>query len=291
MASVPSHGVVMYEVSSAGTTNATAPSAGTHSAGDLPRLAFSTGWGTVRTDSSVDGNALTIGGTAYGKGIGTHADSGVHLWLGGACRNFSAQVGVDDEVGANGSVSFQVYGDGRLLTTSGVKQGGQAATHLSASTTGVKELELRVTDARDGIDYDHADWADAQLACGSVTYEAEAAGNTRSGAAAPRACTACSGGQTMGDIGNTPANYLVVNNVTAAAAGNQPMAITYELSGTRSLFVSVNGGSDTQVTLTGTDWSKPTTSTVTVPLNAGANTVKFHNDTAYAPDIDAITIG
>jgi len=45
-----------------------------------------------------------------------------------------------------------------------------------------------------------------------------------------------------------------------------------------------------EVPVTGTSWDIPTTTTITVPLNAGTNNVKFYNDNAYAPDLDRITI-
>jgi alpha-galactosidase len=152
---------------------APAPGAGTHQVSDLPWLASGNGWGPAERDRSNgeqaagDGAPLRIGGTAFAKGIGAHADSAVHLYLGRACRTFTAQVGVDAETGANGSVRFQVYGDGRLLAYTGVKRGGQAPTRLTVSTAGYLTLELRVTDTRDGINYDHADWGDATLTCGS----------------------------------------------------------------------------------------------------------------------------
>jgi alpha-galactosidase len=171
-AGVPSHGAVMLRVTRAGTLVA-APAAGTYQVSDLSWLASSNGWGPAERDRSNgeqaagDGRALNIGGTAFGKGIGAHADSAVHVWLGRACRTFTAQVGVDAEAGANGSVRFQVYGDGRLLAYTDVKRGGQAPTGLTASTAGYLTLELRVTDTRDGINYDHADWGNPTLTCGT----------------------------------------------------------------------------------------------------------------------------
>ncbi|MGW7525913.1 NPCBM/NEW2 domain-containing protein [Streptomyces sp. NPDC054783] len=183
-------------------------------------------------------------------------------------------------------------GDGRLLNYSDVQQGGRAASTLIASTNGVNELELRATDARDYMRYDHADWANAKVTCGGPTdYEAEAPGSTMAGAANLRRCPACSDGQAVGYIGNGPANYVTVNDVTANSDGNQKLTNKYLLSGTRSFFVSVNGGADQQVTLTGTDWNTVATASITVPLKAGSNTIKCHNDTAYAPDLDAISIG
>jgi alpha-galactosidase len=172
-ASVASHGVVMYRLTRAGTL-AAAPAAGTFGVSDLTWLASSNGWGPAERDRSNgeqaagDGRTLTIGGTTFAKGIGTHADSALHVYLGRACRTFTAQVGVDAESGANGSVRFAVYGDGRLLAYTNVKSGNQAPTRISASTGGYLTLELRVTDARNGITSDHADWGSPTLVCGGT---------------------------------------------------------------------------------------------------------------------------
>ncbi len=51
--------------------------------------------------------------------------------LGGACSVFTAVVGLDDEVGANGSVVFQVWTDGVKRYDSGVMTG---LAHRQAST-------------------------------------------------------------------------------------------------------------------------------------------------------------
>ncbi len=184
-AAVPSHGVVFYRVSRAGSLQA-APAAGTHQVSDLPWLASGNGWGPAERDRSngeqgaADGRGLTIGGTAYPKGVGAHADSAVHVYLGGRCSTFTARVGIDGESGNRGSVRFQVYGDGRYLASARTT-GGRAAVPIAVDVAGFRTLELRATDGRDGKDYDHADWADAQVTC--------AAGATRSIHAADTALT------------------------------------------------------------------------------------------------------
>jgi alpha-L-fucosidase len=42
--------------------------------------------------------------------------------------------------------------------------------------------------------------------------------------------------------------------------------------------------------VTGTSWDVPTTTTTTVALAAGSNTIRFYNDAANAPDLDRIRI-
>ncbi|HVK22094.1 MAG TPA: NPCBM/NEW2 domain-containing protein [Actinokineospora sp.] len=174
-ASVPSHGVVVFKVTRAGTATA-APAAGTHQVSDLTWLASSNGYGPVEKDESnggtgtSDGVPLKIGTTSYTKGIGAHADSAVHVYLGKACYRFEAKVGVDAEVGANGSARFQVYGDGVLLAYTDVLVGGGAPVSLSVPTKGFRTLELRATDGRtNGNSSDHVDWADAKITCSAAS--------------------------------------------------------------------------------------------------------------------------
>jgi alpha-galactosidase len=169
-ASVPSHGAVMYRISRTGTL-AAPPAAGTYQVGNLTWLTSHNGWGPAERNRSNgeqaagDGRTLTINGTTFANGIGVHADSAVHVWLGRACSQFTASVGVDDEVTTTGSVRFAVYGDGRLLGYSDVKTTTAGPSTLTVSTTGYSTLELRVTDGRNGISYDHADWGAATLTC------------------------------------------------------------------------------------------------------------------------------
>jgi hypothetical protein len=81
-----------------------------------------------------------------------------------------------------------------------------------------------------------------------------------------------------------------VNGVTVGSAGSHQLTIHGVVSGTRTFSVSVNGGAATQVSLTGTDWANPVTATISVSLNAGANSIRFFNDTAFAPDLDRIVV-
>ena len=62
------------------------------------------------------------------------------------------------------------------------------------------------------------------------------------------------------------------------------------MSGSRTFDISVNGGADIVVNLNGTSFATPVPDSIPVTLKAGANTIKFHNDVAFAPDLDTITI-
>ena len=128
------------------------------------------GWGSPRANLSVDGNPITIAGQVFEGSFGTHADSMLAVQLDGKATRFRAYVGVDDEVAeGRGSVEFKVTGDGKSLWQSGVMKRGDAAKAVDVSLRGVQKMVLVVTGGGDGIDYDHADWADAviELAAGS----------------------------------------------------------------------------------------------------------------------------
>ncbi|WP_245619456.1 NPCBM/NEW2 domain-containing protein, partial [Deinococcus marmoris] len=142
---------------------------------ELPYVSATNGWGPVEFDRSngeqaqFDGQPLTIGGQVFTRGLGMHASStlaaGLNYDLGGACTIFTANIGIDDEVGDRGSVVFQVYGDGVKLFDSGVVRGSDAARSISVDLKNAKTLRLALTDAGDTMNFDHADWADAKLNC------------------------------------------------------------------------------------------------------------------------------
>jgi glucose/arabinose dehydrogenase len=146
----------------------------TRYASEISWLSSVNGWGPVERDRSNgeaiagDGRQITIGGTTYIKGLGVHAYSELRYRLDGACTAFTAVVGIDDEVGAAGSVVFNLWGDGTLIYTSGRLTGSSPGVPVSVGLHGIQELALIVTDGGDGNHSDHADWADARLTCGGA---------------------------------------------------------------------------------------------------------------------------
>ncbi|MDQ0877544.1 hypothetical protein QFZ77_006203 [Paenibacillus sp. V4I3] len=86
-------------------------------------------------------------------------------------------------------------------------------------------IDAYTTDDSDAI---NVDYIDIQATTGTITsYEAEASGNTRGGAAVITTDLAASGGKYVGYIGLGAANTLTINNVAVSAAGTYRMAITY----------------------------------------------------------------
>ncbi|WP_031229534.1 glycoside hydrolase family 97 catalytic domain-containing protein [Streptomyces niveus] len=142
---------------------------GTVYVSSLPFTAETNGWGPVERDRSngenapADGGPLRLGGTTYDKGLGVHARSEVTVALNGAYDRFAAETGIDEEKPDKGSVLFEVLGDGQVLARSGVLGPADEPYAFDVDVSGVRQLTLRVTDGGDGIDSDHADWADARL--------------------------------------------------------------------------------------------------------------------------------
>src|ERR1017187_6636698 len=128
---------------------------------DLSRV--EQGWGQARSDRAVNGQPLAIGGIKFERGIGSHANSSIPIELGGKAQRLSAWVGVDDGTARRGSVVFRVEADGKDIWNSGVMRGGEPAKEVALDLTDVKLLVLHAGDADDGIEFDHADWADAKI--------------------------------------------------------------------------------------------------------------------------------
>ena len=149
-----------------------------------PILSASNGWGPIEIDRSNgewkagDGNPLTLDGQQYPRGFGVHAPSELRYGLGGAnlggnntakCSTFTADIGIDAEVGSKGSVVFQIFLDGQKAYDSGPMTGASATKKVNLALVGKRDLRLVVTDAGDGKSYDHADWANPKIICAAAT--------------------------------------------------------------------------------------------------------------------------
>ncbi|MDX3240411.1 carbohydrate-binding protein [Streptomyces sp. ME18-1-4] len=136
---------------------------------------------------------------------------------------------------------------------------------------------------------------------GVTKYEAE--NGTRAGQTVTQSDTWASGGKNVGYIGNGSGNTLTFGNVNASAAGRYTVVVHYaqnERAGSgnyntnvesRTAQLSANGGTATTLTFRNTySWHDYWTLATTVTLNSGANSLKFSNPSAWAPDIDYIEV-
>ena len=180
------------------------------------------GWGEPQANKSVDGHPLFIDGQRYEHGVGTHAVSIFRIALGGTAESFSATVGVDDEIGQRGSVTFQVLGDGKVLWETGIIRGGDPAKAVSVNLHGVKTLLLYVGDGGDDINFDHADWADAKIVMNSGRPEAIATPREPAVVLTPKTSPKprINGAKVFGVRPDAPFLY------TIAATGDRPMTFS-----------------------------------------------------------------
>lgn len=114
-------------------------------------------------DKSAAGTPLRIGGQRVYRGLGVTAPSRIVYFLGGGYELFSGSVGIDDSAKGHGSAVFRIIADGQTLFTSPVVRGGNPPLPFSTDVGGKIQLELVVSDAGDGGEWDYADWANPYL--------------------------------------------------------------------------------------------------------------------------------
>lgn len=151
------------------TTATTSTGGTTWFASDLTAVSVTSGYGPMERDMSNggqaagDGQTITLNGVRFPKGLGVHAASSVVYTVPAGATTFGADVGVDDECGARGSVVFQVLVDGAIKYTSPTLSASSTTPSVKVAVTGGQRVTLKVTDAGDGNGCDHADWAGARF--------------------------------------------------------------------------------------------------------------------------------
>ncbi|MFD7857857.1 endo-alpha-N-acetylgalactosaminidase family protein [Streptomyces microflavus] len=147
------------------------PPTGEVQASDLAWKSAKSGWGPVERDHDIgedevnDGDAITINGKTYAKGLGMHAPGEVVLELGGRCDRFTADLGLDDRSGY-GSVVFSVVADGKTLYESPLVRPDSKTIPVDVNLAGAKEVTLLSTDGGDGNSSDHSAWGNPVFLCG-----------------------------------------------------------------------------------------------------------------------------
>jgi hypothetical protein len=276
--------------------------------------------GAVGTTSTIDTQVVSQSGlTGYGKtgiivrndatGSGTTPE-GVVLFAsptGGIQLEWANDGGtyVNSVTPANGTNPFSLPVYLKLEKNGSAYTGYYSANGTEWTTVGTADVPGQATTQDAGIFVtSHASGTPAQVVLNGLavtdgavlpppaptSYEAESPANTLTGAAKVSTCTACSGGKKVGYVGS--GNTLTYNGVNAATAGNYNVTLYY-LNGppSRDVQVSVNGGAPQTVSFTPTvDFNTLGSTTLSLPLAAGPNTILFANPTAYAPDFDRITV-
>ncbi|MCA2216733.1 CAP domain-containing protein [Jidongwangia harbinensis] len=129
----------------------------------------------------------------------------------------------------------------------------------------------------------------ASASAGTMTYEAEAAGNSMRGGAHAVECGRCSGGRRVTGIGLL--GSLTFAGVVTERAGPTRLAVTYTGAETRTARVSVNGAVAAAIRFPASRGAnRPATVRITATLAAGDNTISFGNPDGVAPDVDKLVV-
>jgi len=152
---------------SAQTPLVAAPAQGRTYLDSRPWLYSENGLGPVERGSVNNGQAMSIGGTGYqaNSGLGVHAPSVIRFYLGGACKTFETQFGIDGSASPRSTVEFRILGDGRELYATGTRRPGPKAQKVTVPVTGVQQLAIAVDDAGDGSVGEFADWIASNVSC------------------------------------------------------------------------------------------------------------------------------
>lgn len=149
--------------------------------------------------------------------------------------------------------------------------------------TGVSGAGLEIRDCTGAA---NQQWA------GLVRYtaEAESSANTLAGGAVRATCATCSNGARVGYLGE--GGTLTFTGVRVPASGTRTVRVWYTNGdASRSATLSVNGAADLTLTFGSTGgWRVSKYLEVRVPLAAGSNSLRFANQSGWAPDIDRIDI-
>ncbi|HEX8546015.1 MAG TPA: NPCBM/NEW2 domain-containing protein [Cytophagaceae bacterium] len=135
---------------------------------DLTWASATNGYGPAEIDQSNgedeadDGRLIVLKGQPYNRGLGTHAPAEIVYNLNGTFKRFISDIGIDDEIGDAGSVTFKVFLDGKEVYSSGVMTGNTPTKTIDLDILAAKQLKLVVLDNGDKGS-DHASWGGAFL--------------------------------------------------------------------------------------------------------------------------------
>ena len=189
----------------------------------------------------------------------------------------SAQISVNG--GSASTINFHGTNDNNWNTV-------QSLTTSVPLNAGLNTLTFSVTSGY-GPDLDRI-----VASTGPTSYEAENTRNTLSGTAGVIDCSACSDGKKVNNISG--GSGVQFDNIYASKSGNASLTIYYVDGDTgRSAQLSVNGGSSVTLNFIGTNnnnWNTVQSTTTTVSLNAGNNTINILISSGWGPDLDRITV-
>ncbi|MCX6539874.1 MAG: NPCBM/NEW2 domain-containing protein [Acidobacteria bacterium] len=107
---------------------------------------------------------LSLGGVTYAHGLPLNVNTDLAIDLKGQARRFVSMVGIDDTAKSGpGSVTFDVWVDGKHVGDSGLMKAADAPRPISIDLAGAQRLVLSVHDGGDGPQGDTVVWGGAMI--------------------------------------------------------------------------------------------------------------------------------
>lgn len=101
----------------------------------------------------------------------------------------------------------------------------------------------------------------------------------------------CSGGAKASWLGNSKDNFIEFKNIITNKSDHYKITLYYICSNPRNAVLAVNGKKKMKISnLCSYDWKKIATTTVSVYLEKGENTIRLTNTKSWLPDVDKIHI-
>lgn len=139
--------------------------------------------------------------------------------------------------------------------------------------------------------YDETEWSPTvELTALSTRLEVEGESGALGGAVVVQDYAPASYKKVAGFIGKGSANDASYT-VSVPSAGEYTLKLYLASGESRTLFYAVNGQAAGSLTVNGQNWNtlvEP--APVTLTLQSGENTIRFYNDSAYAPSIDRFVL-
>lgn len=205
-------------------------------------------------------------------------------WFVGAITDDARTASINCSFLSSGSYTAYIYkdgADGDFITISSQTVTSASVLNVPLLATGGSAVLITKSPFNPDVSDDPA----------YTYYEAEGAGNTRSGGASLTSNANASGGMKVGYLGGSSGGAVQFNSVHAPTAGTYELKLFYCGIDKRSFAVTVNGVSaGTHAAPDSGSFNTLRTISLQVTLKAGSNVIKIGNTGGYAPDLDRIAI-
>lgn len=136
----------------------------------LPASEVEFGFAEPRLNRAWNGPPISLGGVQYERGIGMHAPTRMEFEVPEGAVQLQAIVGLADTIGdcPKAAVTFEVRNErDELLYGSGLVDPATPPKPIRVDLRGARTIALVLTDAGNGIDCDHGNWAEPSFLLGT----------------------------------------------------------------------------------------------------------------------------